>query len=62
MNYRKLVVDQIVNAIQNDLDGDEALMKEVFEEVDTVAGQQKVNKELRAVIELLQEYADSAQT
>ncbi len=49
-HLRKLACEQIANAIQCDLDGDESLMKEVFEEVNDDDEMAIVNGEMRAAI------------
>ncbi len=50
---RKMVRKQIIEAIQNDLDGDETLMKEVFEAMYDDLEQEVCYDEMRGVIETL---------
>lgn len=52
---RSLVRRQLMIAIQADLDGDEQLMKEVWEECETDDHEDAVKLELEEVLEFLRE-------
>lgn len=54
---RKAVRQQIIEAINNDLDGGETLMKEVWEECGDVDEQRVAKDEMREVIKLIESRA-----
>lgn len=51
---RRLVRDQIIAALEEELGGGESIMKEVWEEMETDQEHTEANAELKVVIKILQ--------